>query len=66
LTDLNNYYFQMYKMITKTLQDSNEDDAVNIVVLTGAGDYFCSGNDLGNFMNVTDPQAMAKDGRDVL
>lgn len=56
----------MYQMITKTLRESNDDDAVNIVVLTGAGDFFCSGNDLGNFMNVTDPAAMAKAGKEIL
>lgn len=56
----------MYKMISKTLKESNDDAAVNIVVITGAGDFFCSGNDLGNFMNVTDPKAMAKEGRYIL
>ncbi len=53
-------------MITKALQDANNDDDIHIVVITGSGDFFCSGNDLGNFMNVTDPQAMAKAGRVVL
>lgn len=53
-------------MLIKALTEANDNDAVNIVVLTGAGDFFCSGNDLGNFMNVTDPKAMAKDGRDLL
>lgn len=56
----------MYEKIAAALRDSNDDDAVNIVVLTGSGDYFCSGNDLANFMNVTDPLAMAKEAKEFL
>jgi peroxisomal 3,2-trans-enoyl-CoA isomerase len=56
----------MYLGITKVLKESNDDDSVNIVVLTGSGDYFCSGNDLSNFANVTDPAKMAKDGAVIL
>ncbi|XP_021944602.1 enoyl-CoA delta isomerase 2 [Folsomia candida] len=57
---------EMYEKIAAALRDSNDDDAVNIVVLTGSGDYFCSGNDLANFMNVTDPLAMAKEAKEFL
>jgi len=48
------------------LKDSNDDSNTNVIVLTGTGKFFCSGNDLGNFMNVTDPMKMAKDSRDLL
>ncbi|OXA46062.1 Enoyl-CoA delta isomerase 2, mitochondrial [Folsomia candida] len=44
--------FQMYVTLTKLLRDFNNDETVDIVVITGSGDYFCSGNDLGNFMSV--------------
>jgi len=56
----------MYIGITKILNEASNDDNVTAVVMTGSGDYFCSGNDLGNFANVTDPAAMAKRGKEIL
>lgn len=56
----------MYRGIQKTLTDANDDDNTRVIVLTGTGDYYCSGNDLGNFMNVTDPAKMSKEARDLL
>jgi enoyl-CoA hydratase/carnithine racemase len=44
----------MYDGIGQALQDANADDSTNVIVLTGSGKFFCSGNDLGNFANVTD------------
>ncbi|CAG9793891.1 unnamed protein product [Diatraea saccharalis] len=38
--------FIMYKTISRILEDATRDDAINIVVLTGTGDFFSSGNDL--------------------
>ncbi len=35
-------------------------------IFSGAGSYYCSGNDLGNFSNVTDIPKMAKEGAEVL
>lgn len=56
----------MYRAITKSLNESNDDPNTRVIVLTGTGKYYCSGNDLGNFMNVSDPMKMAKDARDLL
>lgn len=58
----------MFEIVTKTLQDCNTDEAVNIVVITGSGDYFTSGNDLGNFTkNMAQPrQELAKAWKKVL
>ena len=36
-----------------------EDDSVVLAAMTGSGDFYCSGNDLGNFMNIT-PDQMAE------
>ena len=36
-----------------------DDDSVVLAVMTGSGDFYCSGNDLGNFMNIT-PDQMAE------
>ncbi|ODN01204.1 Enoyl-CoA delta isomerase 2, mitochondrial [Orchesella cincta] len=56
----------MYRGILNSLKEANDDANTRVIVITGTGDYFCSGNDLGNFANVTDPMKMAKDGRDLL
>jgi len=44
--------FPMYRGITKGLNDASKDDSTKIVVITGSGDYFSSGNDLNNYMNI--------------
>ncbi|OWF34767.1 enoyl-CoA delta isomerase 2, mitochondrial-like [Mizuhopecten yessoensis] len=51
--------FQMYEEIGNALNEAGQDDSVVLAVLTGAGDYYCSGNDLGNFMNIP-PDGVAK------
>nr|XP_033790686.1 enoyl-CoA delta isomerase 2, mitochondrial-like isoform X2 [Geotrypetes seraphini] len=42
---------QMYNEIMQALEEAAKDDSV-ITVFTGNGDYYCSGNDLNNFMNI--------------
>ncbi|CAL1536535.1 unnamed protein product [Lymnaea stagnalis] len=60
--------WQMYKGIGKAFKEAAEDDAYSIAVISGTGDYYCSGNDLSNFTNVTPEQIpkMASEGRAVL
>ncbi|XP_015191194.1 PREDICTED: enoyl-CoA delta isomerase 2, mitochondrial [Polistes dominula] len=41
---------KMYKEITNILNNSSKDDSINMVVLTGTGHFFTSGNDL-NILN---------------
>jgi len=43
---LNAISFEMLKLLTKTLAEADEDDAVRVLILTGAGRGFCSGLDL--------------------
>ncbi|CAH1778831.1 unnamed protein product, partial [Owenia fusiformis] len=60
--------FAMYEEIGNALEEAAKDPSVVVAAVTGAGDYYCSGNDLTNFMNV-DPSNMAKmaeDGGDIL
>ncbi|MCL4409536.1 MAG: enoyl-CoA hydratase-related protein [Gammaproteobacteria bacterium] len=40
----------MYATMTQALQDANARDDIAAVVFTGAGDLFCAGNDLGDFL----------------
>ncbi|KAG8442441.1 hypothetical protein GDO86_011285 [Hymenochirus boettgeri] len=42
---------KMYEEIVDALEEAEKDESV-FAVLTGYGDYFCSGNDLNNFTNI--------------
>ncbi|VDM10760.1 unnamed protein product [Wuchereria bancrofti] len=46
---------EMYDGITNALNYANETDTI-ITAFTGSGQYFCSGNDLSNFTEVTGPE----------
>ncbi|CAG7832643.1 unnamed protein product [Allacma fusca] len=50
---------EMYDAIGKSLTEANTDSATNVVVLTGSGEYFCSGNDVSNFTIVKDIKSTA-------
>ena len=39
----------MYNEFIEALDEAEKNDDVLMVVVTGAGDYYCSGNDLTNF-----------------
>ncbi|KAF2363356.1 Crotonase superfamily [Trinorchestia longiramus] len=43
---------QMYNDWTALLAEAASDDETVITAVTGAGDFFCSGNDLSNFTNI--------------
>lgn len=60
--------FEMYGEIEKALEAAGQDEKVVCTVLTGAGDYYCSGNDLSNFMNIPPegPQKMAAEAKEIL
>ena len=45
----NAYSLEMYVELTKALNSASSSEEVKVVFLTGAGDYFSSGNDLSNF-----------------
>ena len=44
---------QMYDEISSALEAAAKDTSVRVVVTTGTGDYYCSGNDLSNFMRIS-------------
>jgi len=60
--------WQMYEDIATALDEAAKDDSVSVAVLTGTGDYYCSGNDLSNFTNVKPEEIpkMALNGKRVL
>ncbi|KAM6900794.1 LOW QUALITY PROTEIN: enoyl-CoA delta isomerase 2 [Xenentodon cancila] len=58
---------EMYNEIIAALEQAGKDDSV-ITVFTGAGDFYCSGNDLTNFTKIPDGgvEAMARSGGELL
>lgn len=58
-TKKNAINYVMYEELGKALKEGAEDDSVVLAAMTGSGDFYCSGNDLGNFMNIT-PDQMAE------
>ena len=39
----------MYRELIAALKEADANPGITMVVLTGAGPYYCSGNDLSNF-----------------
>ena len=62
------YASQMYAEVQHALNTAGEDNSVVLAVITGAGDYYCSGNDLSNFMQIPPegPQKLAAEGKGIL
>jgi peroxisomal 3,2-trans-enoyl-CoA isomerase len=59
---------QMYEDITNALNASAGDSNVKATLFTGSGDYYCSGNDLSNFLNIPPegPEKLASDSAELL
>ena len=60
--------FQMYSEVQQALQAAGTDNSVTVTVITGAGDYYCSGNDLGNFTQIPPegPEKLAAQAKQIL
>ncbi|CDQ56004.1 enoyl-CoA delta isomerase 2 [Oncorhynchus tshawytscha] len=58
---------EMYNEVIKALEQAGKDDSV-ITVITGSGDFYCSGNDLTNFTKIPEGgiEQMAKDAGELL
>ncbi len=58
----------MYSEVQEALRTAGQDSSVALAVITGAGDYYCSGNDLTNFMNIPPegPAKLAAQARSIL
>uniref|UniRef100_A0AAY4BY62 ACB domain-containing protein n=1 Tax=Denticeps clupeoides TaxID=299321 RepID=A0AAY4BY62_9TELE len=58
---------EMYTEIIQALDQASKDDSV-ITVITGSGDFYCSGNDLSNFTKIPEGgvEQMARSAADLL
>ena len=43
---------KMYQELMTALDEARKNDACMVTVMTGSGEYYCSGNDLGNFTRI--------------
>ena len=61
---------EMYEGLTATFTKVNSDPSIRAVILTGAGDYYSSGNDLSNFTRAMadpeGPKAGLKNSQEIL
>ena len=58
----------MYTEVQHALQAAGDDSSVVVTVLTGAGDYYSSGNDLSNFAQIPPegPEKLAAQAKEIL
>ncbi len=58
----------MYSEVQHALEEAAKIDSIVVAMLTGAGNYYCSGNDLSNFTNIPPegPQKLAAQAKEVL
>ncbi|RNA08758.1 enoyl- delta isomerase mitochondrial isoform X1 [Brachionus plicatilis] len=64
-TKLNAITFTMYNELIEALSEAENNPNILMVCITGAGDYYCSGNDLTNFSSpsaMSDIKKAAKEG----
>lgn len=50
----------MYAGLADAIEAAARDDAVRALLITGAGDVFCAGNDIGDFRAAPDPDPPSK------
>lgn len=67
-TKFNAITYKMYSEIQRALDEAAKIDSIVVTMITGAGNYYCSGNDLSNFMNIPPegPQKLAADAKEIL
>ncbi len=61
--------FKMYVELQEALKEAESNPNVLLCCLTGAGDFYCAGNDLSNFtegLKTRTVAEMAQEGRDLL
>uniref|UniRef100_A0A915CNI4 ACB domain-containing protein n=1 Tax=Ditylenchus dipsaci TaxID=166011 RepID=A0A915CNI4_9BILA len=49
---------KVFKIQLDPMDNASKDRTTSLTVITGSGEYFCSGNDLSNFTRVKSPEDM--------
>lgn len=52
--------WEMYETFIQSMDTASNDSQTSITVITGSGDYYCSGNDLSNFTRIKKPSDMVE------
>ena len=62
----NAFNVKMYLELQEALNAAGKDDSCRVLLLTGEGDFYSSGNDLSNFSRLMHPLKLAADSRELL
>eukprot|EP00123_Amoebidium_parasiticum_P008740 comp18994_c0_seq1/m.21340 comp18994_c0_seq1/g.21340 ORF comp18994_c0_seq1/g.21340 comp18994_c0_seq1/m.21340 type:complete len:316 (-) comp18994_c0_seq1:681-1628(-) len=63
---MNAFNLHMYEELGAALNRAGSDPKVKVALLSGAGKFYSSGNDLSNFSQLIHPRKLAEASRDVL
>ena len=58
---LNGWTFEMMRSMREHLANASSDEAVQVVVLTGADPYYCAGVNLAGSMKLSHPKKLKSD-----
>ena len=56
----------MYREVERAIRSASDNKDITVIMLTGSGDYYSSGNDLSNFSEMKHPLTIAKEAKEVL
>lgn len=56
----------MFDELEQAIRSASANKGVSVIMLTGSGDYYSSGNDLSNFSEMKHPLTIAKEAREIL
>lgn len=62
----NAFTWSTYEDLADSLKSSANDPKIRVVLITGNGDFYSSGNDLSNFSRIMHPLKMASEARGIL
>src|SRR5215510_3233933 len=49
---------ELVEQLSQTISDLENDQALRVLILTGAGDAFCAGTDISELTNLTEAEAL--------
>lgn len=58
---MNSFTFEMYRSLTKIINEADKSDDVRVLLLSGSGGNFSAGNDIQDFVTVLEEKGMSRD-----